>query len=505
MGTARDTSPKAGQPGPEGAAGRPPAVWPFLLLCAVAAAVIDLGHLHDAHTSDSLLPVLVSLQHWTPFFWQQDRVGMLVPLLAMPVRNPLANLLVQNALYVWALLAAFFLLARWMVRDGSYPLVAVLGASTFLLLASASYCFDFLSNTFYGVWLSLGFGGLLLLEARPGRQFSWWRWPAALLLLGLAHWCFVGAGILLGPVVLFRHLVLLPPKTGGVGPLRRWLGGETGHALLALGIALLVGLAMMGLATNQETYVGGLPIARWPTSWGNLLGNAGWEMGPWWPLTLLAVALLPLGIASLRRRTGRALRLSAALLAAGGVYILFVGTRQWVEQNSFADRYTKPAVFLWQAALAILAVVPVAGLITPEWRRRLCWITAPVLLATALTAYGWPSLAGVRADLDQSLGGMTADVREGRCTHIAGGYWNVWTAVFHANLVRYERGEEGMVWGVTYRARVMRQRWEPLDTATLRVAVAPGDEKAAREWLTGLDFPALREVERRPTLRVWRP
>ena len=41
---------------------------------------MSLGRLHEFHSADSILPVLVSLPRWTPFFWQQDRFGMLVPL-----------------------------------------------------------------------------------------------------------------------------------------------------------------------------------------------------------------------------------------------------------------------------------------------------------------------------------------------------------------------------------------------------------------------------------------
>ena len=42
------------------------------------------------------MPVLVSLQRWTPFYWDQERYGMLIPALALPVRDPLLNLLLQR-------------------------------------------------------------------------------------------------------------------------------------------------------------------------------------------------------------------------------------------------------------------------------------------------------------------------------------------------------------------------------------------------------------------------
>ena len=58
-----------------------------LLLVALLATWIDLGRVHTFQGADSFIPILVSLQRWTPFFWGQDRFGMLVPLLATPLKT----------------------------------------------------------------------------------------------------------------------------------------------------------------------------------------------------------------------------------------------------------------------------------------------------------------------------------------------------------------------------------------------------------------------------------
>src|SRR5260370_506498 len=100
---------------------RPP-LWPFLLLCALAAVLIDFGSLHSEQHADALIQILGSLQALKPFFWEQDRYGTLVPLLVSPVRSPLANLLVQNFITVFAGLSAPFLLARFLTL---VPLVLV--------------------------------------------------------------------------------------------------------------------------------------------------------------------------------------------------------------------------------------------------------------------------------------------------------------------------------------------------------------------------------------------
>ena len=86
----------------------------MVILTAGVAAWMGLGSLHDFQHADSLLTVLISTQRWTPFFWGQDRFGMLVPLVAMPIRDPLANLLVQGWLMTTGALLAPFVVARFL-------------------------------------------------------------------------------------------------------------------------------------------------------------------------------------------------------------------------------------------------------------------------------------------------------------------------------------------------------------------------------------------------------
>ena len=183
---------------------RPPALWPYLLLCVPVAMCVNLGNFHGMHHGDSILPILVSLQRWTLFFWDQDRVGMLVPLLAMPIKNPLMNLLVQEAIYIFCSLATFFLLARYMLRDLTYPLVGVMSAALFLVAAPPSLVFNFTAGTFYSVWFGLGLGGLLLAETWPTTSRSLWRILLAVALLTAVHWVNASAALLLGPLLVFR-------------------------------------------------------------------------------------------------------------------------------------------------------------------------------------------------------------------------------------------------------------------------------------------------------------
>ena len=133
---------------------------------AAAAALVDLGGLHRLENGDSLVPVLVSLQRFTPFYWDQERYGMLVPLLALPVREPLWNLLLQRLLLGLAGLSAVVLLARHVLGGRDWPLAGALAVAGLLAAAPAPWLFEYLFSQPYGLALALAAGGLAVAE--PG-------------------------------------------------------------------------------------------------------------------------------------------------------------------------------------------------------------------------------------------------------------------------------------------------------------------------------------------------
>src|SRR5262245_16351545 len=156
----------------------------YLLLCAVAALWIDFSRIHLGQTSDSLIPVLVSLQQWTPFYWEQSRFGMLTPLLAIPFDHPLANLLVQDGVMIFAGLAAIGLLTRFFIRSRIWFTVACGSSAVFLLCLAEPLRCDYLIAQPYGLSFSLGLAAILLLEKRG----TWRRWSIVTVLMLLASW-----------------------------------------------------------------------------------------------------------------------------------------------------------------------------------------------------------------------------------------------------------------------------------------------------------------------------
>ncbi len=438
--------------------------WPAVLaLAAVLAVWIDLSPIHQFHNSDSLIPVLMSLDRWTPFYWEQNRFGMLLPLLALPFRDPFVNLLAQVGLRLFALLLSFFLLARTAVPRPWWPAVGALTLMMFIAGKDiAQINFQQMQPYFQAMVLALA--GLALLE-RGGRRAR----GAGAALFALAFW--------VAPVTLFW----LVPLVG----LRRLLGLEKNKPFLPL---LLAGLGFGGslLASRLSSFhlatnLGVAPPASWPRGWLTLAERVvdflGW--GLLGGLGLLLIAALALAVFSDSSDSGDsggrarpALASALCLLGTAAAELLILGTSGWIHLNGFRSR------FLASTLLAIATAGPVLllGLCLegrPErWGRMVNALALAALLPLTLWRFGLPSPLTARAALGRSPGAAVARaiVADG-CTHVLGDYWRVWPAVFEARVLLHERGEERKVWGVAFRSTPTWDLWRRRDWRTERMAV----------------------------------
>ena len=164
-------------------------------------------------------------------------------------------------------------------------------------------------------------------------------------------------------------------------------------------------------------------------------------------------------------------------------------------------RYLAPPFVLIHVAAVSLLVEPLAR------ARRLARPALAVALAlvplAALAAYGPPSLDGVRADLDRKLGAWTEDVLAARCDLVAGDYWSVWPAVWHAGWMARQRGLRAP-YGVTHRTNPTVRCWSDRPREALRICRVRGPEAEQEEerWLRAFHLWPVREVERRATVDV---
>ena len=222
-----------------------------ILLVACLATWLTFSRLQDLQHADTLILAIVSLQRWTPFLWESDRFGMLVPLIAKPVHDPFSNLLLQTAVDVAAALLAPFLLARFLMRDSRWFSTGATANLLLLVTATAAARFDWLVAQPYAMSTSLGLASLLMLET-DGRP----RLFAAAVLMLLGHWVNVGIGIMLVPLVLLG------------GGRSRW------RAALLIGASTLsVSLFARALPLPRTT-TAVISISAWPHAWSLLLQTA---------------------------------------------------------------------------------------------------------------------------------------------------------------------------------------------------------------------------------------
>lgn len=408
-------------------------------LLAATALCMSVSQLQHYQNADAIVPVLTSLQHWTPFFWETNRYGMLVPLLAWPFRNPMANLIAQSAMTVFAGLGASFLLVRYLFgRTRYWLLAAALQNIWLLLLVPRPMQFEWFVAQCYGVSFSLSFLSLILLREK--------RILIALILMILAVWVNSAAFILLLPLVVLYHLAVREAK--GLVPSIALIVGGAG-----------AGIVMMSRSRFANTASTLLPPSLWASGWRQLIDRAHENLAPTPQLLLWILVPAVLGATALLlpRANKQPLLIAVALVGTAIAYFLSMATLTWVRLNVYSPRYIFPALLVLTTALAILVVAPFeAGLSSAQWIPP---VVVALMLVSALIVYGHPSVRTVRGELDEKFGSMTNDVIASRAELITGDYWKVWPAVFHANLVLYERGEHRAIYGATYRGSGTSQLW----------------------------------------------
>jgi hypothetical protein len=469
---------------------------------ALAAILVDLGRIHRLEHADALVPVLVSLQRWTPFYWDQERYGMLVPLLALPVRDPFWNLLLQRGLLVLAGLASVVLLARHVLGRRDWPLAGALAAGSLLVLAPEEWRFEFLGDQPYGLSAALALAGLAFAEPGPAGRRAPWRLAAGFALVAAAHWVNAAVGVALLPLAAARAAI--DAREGEPrAAVRDRLVVDAG--LLAAGLVLGQATLRLYPALSGHPLLlaeGLLPPSAWGGAWAAFLGNA-WREGRTWGLALagcaaagLALLALPSLRPGLRPELERAVVLGIAALA----YALFAGALRWVADNAFHWRYLAPSAVLVHVAAVALLAEPLARLARTA---RPAFLAAAALLpAAALAVSGLPSPGRVRTDLDAVAGARTEDVLAAGCPLVAGDYWSVWPTVWHATLVARERGLDRRIWGVTHRTNATVMQWWSLPRDGLRICVPLGEDAQAERWLRAFHLWPVREVERRATVSV---
>jgi hypothetical protein len=509
----------------------------LLVVVAVSCVLgvwMDLSPLHAHHDSDSLVPVLMSLVRWTPFYWEQNRFGSLVPLLALPVQGPFHNLLVQVALRLTAVVLSFFLLARAVVARPYWPAVGAAALALFVA-GKGLWAQAFIQMQPYPQALALALGGLALLDG--GREL--WRKIAAGVLIILAFWVSLSLVLWIVPLLVLRALLLLR-KTGGAGnqveshPEGEFRAGRiwaeersalpdpsarsslqddsersamTGDGraawlfpLLLTAVAFALSLLASRLSVWQSTALGPASVSSWPHAWA-VLARGGVRFLSL-PLAVGAGAVLIACLAGWRSPRGRlAAGAGLCLLATAAAEMAALGTSSWVHLNGLSIRF-----FFSGLLAAGMALPAMTGVLLLEGRERWHrWVNAAALLAllpVVWLRFGPPSPAAARQAFERHHKNAAEAIVAAGCTHVIGSYWRVWPAVLQADELLWQRGEDRRVWGITARSRPTLDLWQPRSWDGMRLAVIRGDGVAPIAMHV-FKIPPLHLVETRPGVRVY--
>lgn len=413
-------------------------MWASILLGS--ALLVALGDLFSAINADEMIPTLMSVQKWTPFFWgNAGRGGSLVPAIAVPVSEPVANWAFQCVLTAGAGFACFGLVPWYVFGGSSWRTLGPIGAIVWLASQSPHILGGwFAPGQPYAVGLALG------LVALSFPAMGGWRAgpiaPLAVAVLALAFWVDSGLGLLLLPLWVARQVVL---RTG-----IEWVqaGLVTG-----LQLAWVVGYA---LTDTEPRYLGHVAIARAPGAILDALRNSLSESGNTWVVALGLVTVVAVALPLPRiDRVRRAGILGCAALAS----LIPVATNAWVDANQHSARYYLAPMVLLTCAVCALLPLDAAGR-----------ILLPILvLPLAVLRFGLPSLDGVRKQL-VAAAPLAWQVDQGRCTALAGPYWATWPTVMEVLELRHQRGDGLPIYGLVTRGE---------ETLDLVQAIPPAESK----------------------------
>jgi len=449
----------------------------------VALLAPNLSAIHRFNNAESLIPIFLSLDRWTPFYWGQTRFGMLVPLLASGIRNPLLNLLFQTQINVLSLFGSF-LLFDCLVNPPSSGWVRITRACLAMSLCLAIlrndaklYHLGFLPGHPYSVSLCLltaalvtvGFGSNLV--AVPSVRFAGFF---GLSLLAL----YVNEGNFLAALILTMAL----PTEGGYHVLRR----------LASASAIVAGELLMRFLSSF--YGTPLPFRLAPLEY---LPDAATSMlDQLWAQLVSPFSAAVFGILvvssvvltfffwriNFRRQV---LTLLAVGMTSVAVAILTTSL-EWLEHNLYDVRYwTTPLLLVLMSGT--LAVTSRAAVPLP---RTTAVIAAVILASVSVYEFGFPSMQRMRASLLEATTYHHHALVSLGCTHFVGDAWQVWNSAFGSRLIDPGRP----ITPVTDRAQAIFEGAPALDGRGLHYCSICGDA----------DFEAVRREFHLPDLKVER-
>lgn len=374
--------------------------------------------------ADALLPALISTQQWTLFYWGQDRLASLVPLLATPIRDPRWNFDVQSLLIAAAffgLAAVFVSYHAWSRRDRTRPAEHAIATGLTVLVAMV----PFHTVTGYRFMIEqLYFLSVLVWVA------SVWAWQRR-------RWYGAGGALVLAATLLNPSLLLAGPliwliDDDSEGRARR-CAGFVGVSVVAF-ISTNVASRLFATGVSPNDAYDDFRLDRLDVGVRAVAGNVAGSVRDRLATLVVVVAVMTV-VAFGHRLRHRSIAVYAALPAFSAAWFLAFSTNAWIIQNQYEFRYFYPLYVTY--LLFVAAASTELVLRTRRWRRS---PRQPATRGTMIAAVEVFALLAVWAGAltithRSEVVALTASepfvttARELDVRLVAGNYWTVWPTV----------------------------------------------------------------------------
>ncbi|MFH1067123.1 MAG: hypothetical protein V1746_04415 [bacterium] len=438
------------------------------------------------------MSTLVSVIHWTPFFWEQNRFGTLLPALVMWIRHPFHNFLAQTFFNSFLGMMAFFLGGQLFYPGRKGLLGSALAVCLSLIILSPFWTYHyFYIVTPYGLSMFLFLAAAWIFKFRllPSRSLLCkpWTWASVSLLLLLAQWANVGLIPLVG-------LFLLIYAWGGRQ--YKWLA-FLGAASFAF---FLNYLFMRFMPYNEKAQTQFVPIAQYSRGLIQLTKNLAHEMWqePQWMMGGLSVLVILLTANFFLRpwRFNHMKRILLPMCIPAVIFYFFVAGLKWLDMNLYSPRYVTLSLFLLTLSLGLCLV--------QLWPFDRCQRSLLILALLSLffavapiaSRYSFHSYASKRQAFEKKIGSYTEQVLQWNATFVMGDYWLVWPTIFHAKWKLHEQKRNPPLFGLTHRSFPTEQMWRPLLKQGVRFAVFKNKPDLIEKYMDLYKIGTCKEIAR---------
>lgn len=490
----------------------------LLLILLVAAFVIFGNYIRFQHSDNAVIAIL-STSAWSPYLWEQNRYGMLLPLLTSWIHGPFTNFLVESFLNIAAGLSSIYLISVYLFlridlrayRDSRLGIPGLIAVLLLLISLPLGTLYDYFSlGQPYGLSICLTVTGLLCLFCALSSQgdSQWNRvkisalnWTSCILVL-------VGFWVAPTPFLIFAgmefgFLSMCALRSGSLKRPTEFLK-EHSYEVFALAILLfsfLVNRLMLRASWDHHNYAVFLsPRERLPS----LITYSRVFMSKYitWPVivsVLVAFAGIWIGV---RRKRMDWVRIGIATLIAV-IFFVFVSELLWTKANLYYHTYPLPAVVLAYGIMGACISGAVAG-----WSKRNRTLVAGLatfaIICVSIMRFQPRSPRRVRTIANDMFGRYSDAIIDHRCTYTIGNYWKVWIRLMMARQRLLERGGTDHIWGITYRAGNNEYLWRR-EIAGRFCGYDDDDSGAVQFYVKYFKLPKLRQIEKVDGITVYLP